>query len=158
MDTPSDELEVGVILKAHGLKGDVIVDLWSDRRERLAPGSVLRSDRGEIRVVSADPHQQRYLVRFENVVTREDADTWRGVVLRAPRLDVDDDVIWIDQLYGCLVVDQGGVERGRVVDVEANPASDLLVLDTGWLVPLRFVTSLVAHERVEVEAPEGLFE
>ena len=57
-----------------------------------------------------------------------------------------------------VVVDSTGVRRGVVVDVEANPASDLLVLDSGALVPLTFVTSIVANERIEVDAPEGLFE
>ena len=44
------------------------------------------------------------------------------------------------------------------MDVEANPASDLLVLDTGALVPLTFVTAVEANRRVDVDVPEGLFE
>ena len=51
---------------------------------------------------------------------------------------------------------------GRVkvvkVDVEANPASDLLVLDSGALIPLTFVTSVEANSLIEVDVPEGLFE
>ncbi|NNN04165.1 MAG: 16S rRNA processing protein RimM [Acidimicrobiaceae bacterium] len=158
MTNPGDELEVGVVLRAHGLKGDLLVDLWSDRTERLDPGTVLRTDRGEVHVLSAHPHQHRFLVRLAEVPDRETAETWRGVVLRAERLDLDEDVIWVDQLFGCRVVDQDEVERGRVVDVEANPASDLLVLDSGALVPLHFVTSLEPHSLVRVEVPEGLFE
>ena len=42
--------------------------------------------------------------------------------------------------------------------VEANPASDLLVLDSGALVPLTFVTSVDPNVRVDVDVPEGLFE
>lgn len=158
MVAPSELLDVGVVVKAHGLKGEVLVDLWSDRHERLATGSVLSSDRGDLHVLSAHPHQQRFLVRFAEVATREAAEAWRGVVLRAERLDVDEDVIWIDQLFGCRVTDQDGVDRGVVVDVEANPASDLLVLDSGALVPLHFVTEYEPHQRVVVEVPEGLFE
>jgi 16S rRNA processing protein RimM len=45
-----------------------------------------------------------------------------------------------------------------VVDVESNPASDILVLDSGALVPLTFVTSVEANVRIDVDVPEGLFE
>ena len=150
-------LEVGRIIKAQGLKGQVLVDLWSDRTERLAPGSELISDRGPMRVVASIAHQQRFIVTFEGVDTREKAEHLRGVVLSAPRLD-DESVIWIDQLYDAEVYDANGVRRGVVVGVEANPASDLFVLDSGALVPLTFVTALEANVRVDVDVPDGLFE
>jgi 16S rRNA processing protein RimM len=157
--TERPTLEVGRIVKAHGLKGQVVVDLWTDRTERLTPGGELITAKGNLTVKSAAPHQERFLVWFEEITTREDADAWRGVVLHAPKLEeIDEDVIWIDELFGAEVVDAQGVARGTVVDVEANPASDLLVLDNGALVPLTFVTSVEANSRIEVDVPDGLFE
>jgi len=150
-------LEVGRIVRPHGLRGQVLVDLWSDRRERLDPGTTLLSNRGPLVVASATAHQDRFIVAFEGISSRSQAEPWRGVVLSAPRID-DGSVIWIDQLFGAEVVDAAGVCRGVVVDVEANPASDLMVLDTGALVPLTFVVTLEANRRVEIDAPEGLFE
>ena len=150
-------LEVGRIIKAHGLKGQVLVDLWTDRVERLDQGNLLESDRGTLCVVSSIAHQNRFIVSFDRIDSREDAETWRGVVLRASRLELDD-VIWIDQLFGAEVFDASGMRRGVVVDVEENPASDILVLDTGALVPLTFVTSVLANERIDVDVPDGLFE
>ena len=150
-------LEVGRIIKAHGLKGQVLVWLTTDRTERLDPGTRLDTDRGELVVLSAAAHQDRYIVSFDRIVTRDDAERWRGTVLRATRVD-DDDVIWIDELYDAEVFDAQGVRRGVVVDVEANPASDLLVLDTGALVPLTFVTGVEANARIDVDVPDGLFE
>jgi 16S rRNA processing protein RimM len=150
-------LEVGRVIKAQGLKGQVLVDLWSDRTERLAPGSELLSARGPLRVVASIAHQHRFIVTFDGVTTREEAEHLRGVVLSAPRLD-DESVIWIDQLYDAEVFDAQGVRRGVVVGVEANPASDLLVLDSGALVPLTFVTTVEANVRIDVEVPDGLFE
>ncbi len=157
---PRPLLEVGRIVRAHGLRGQVVVDLWTQRRERLAPGTTLETERGPLVVVSASPHQDRFLVTFGAITSREDADEWRGVVLLAAPLDDDgdDDVIWIDDLFGATVVDAAGVHRGVVTAVESNPASDLLVLDTGALVPLTFVTRVRAHELIEVDVPEGLFE
>ena len=49
------------------------------------------------------------------------------------------------------------VEHGAVTSVEVNPASDLLVLDGGGLVPLIFVTER-ADGRITVDAPDGLFD
>ncbi|MFY9782236.1 MAG: hypothetical protein WAK12_01695 [Acidimicrobiales bacterium] len=150
-------LEVGRIVKAHGLRGQVQVDLWSDRVERLAAGATLLTERGPLFVVASAAHQARFIVQFDRIDSREEAERWRGVVLSAPRID-DGSVIWIDQLFGAEVIDAQGVRRGVVVDVEANPASDLMVLDSGALVPLTFVTSLDANQRIEINAPEGLFE
>ncbi len=154
--TERPTLEVGRIVRAHGLRGQVIVHLWSDRLERLAPGSELRSERGHLVVTASAPHGEGHLVSFDGVGTREAAESLRGLVLYAERIE-DDSVIWIDDLFGARVVDAEGIERGVVTGVEANPASDLLVLDTGHLVPLTFVTRVLANELIEVEAPEGLF-
>jgi 16S rRNA processing protein RimM len=156
----SDErvtLEVGRIVRAHGLKGQVLVDLWSDRVERLAVGETLQSERGPLVVTASAAHQARFIVSLEGVTTREAAERLRGLVLSAPRIE-DDSVIWIDQLFGADVFDAAGTLRGVVVDVEANPASDLIVLDSGALVPLTFVVSVDPNRRVVIDPPEGLFE
>jgi 16S rRNA processing protein RimM len=150
-------LEVGRIMKAHGLKGQVSVELWSDRLERVAPGSVLVTDRGPLTVVASIAHQQRFLVTFREIADRNDAERWRGVTLRAGALDVDD-VLWIHEMFGARVETTDGTVRGQVVAVEQNPASDLLVLDSGALVPLTFVVSVQPHEMIVVDTPEGLFE
>ena len=150
-------LEVGRIIKAHGLRGQVIVDLWTDRHERMVPGVELSTERGPVLVMAAAAHQDRFIVSFDRITSREDADEWRGVVLSAPRID-DDDVIWIDQLFDAEVYDAEGVLRGVVIDIESNPASDILVLDNGALVPLTFVTNVEANTRIDVDVPDGLFE
>ena len=150
-------LEVGRIIKAHGLRGQVIVDLWTDRHERMVPGVELSTERGPVLVMAAAAHQDRFIVSLDRITSREDADEWRGVVLSAPRID-DDDVIWIDQLFDAEVYDAEGVLRGVVIDIESNPASDILVLDNGALVPLTFVTNVEANTRIDVDVPDGLFE
>ena len=150
-------LEVGRIVKSHGLRGQVIVDLWTDRDERLDPNTVLDTPRGPMTVKTAARHQERWLVQFVGVSTREEADALRGVVLSAAPLE-DDDAIWIHELFSAVVVDQRGTALGTVVDVEANPASDLLVLDNGALIPLTFVTEVTPNEHIAVDIPDGLLE
>jgi 16S rRNA processing protein RimM len=158
-------LEVGRIDKAHGVRGEVLVRLTTNREERLAPGTELDTDRGPLRVEHATAHQGRWIVQFAGVGSREAADELRGTVLRAPALD-DPDELWVHELIGSVVVDTAGAEHGRVVEVEANPASDLLVLESGVLVPVRFVTSVddrdegkpTGTRRLVVDAPPGLLD
>jgi 16S rRNA processing protein RimM len=149
-------LEVGHVAKPHGLRGEVVVRLTTDRVERLAPGSVLHADGGDLVVVASRPHQDRWIVAFDGVDAREAADRLRGTTLRAEPLD-DPDEVWVHDLVGATVVTVGGEEVGTCVSVVANPASDLLELDSGALVPVVFVVEHSA-ERIVIEPPPGLFE
>jgi len=142
--------------KPHGIRGEVIVDLVSNRPERLDPGSVLSSDAGELEILRSSPHQQRWIVAFAGVTDRNGAEELRGTVLRAEALEGEDDTLWVHELVGALVYDVNGLLYGRVREVEANPASDLLVLPQG-LVPLTFVVRQ-EHRRVIIDPPEGLIE
>ena len=149
-------LEVGRIVKPHGIRGEVIVDLVTNRPERLAAGFVLSSDVGDLQVLRSSPHQQRWIVAFAGVDTRNRAEELRGTVLRAVPLEGEDDTLWVHELIGVRVYDVNGLFYGSVLEVEANPASDLLVLPQG-LVPLTFVLSQESG-RVVIDPPEGLIE
>jgi 16S rRNA processing protein RimM len=152
-------LEVGRITKPHGVRGDVLVLLSTERTSRLDPGSVLQTARGPLTVASSSRHQDRWIVHFDGVTDRDQAESWRGVVLEAEAVDDDpaDDVLWVHELVGSTVVLVDGTEVGRVTEVESNPASDLLVLDSGALVPVVFVTDREPG-RITVDPPEGLFD
>ena len=58
---------------------------------------------------------------------------------------------------GSTVVLADGNAVGTVTEVESNPAADLLVLDSGALVPVVFITAH-EHGRVTIDPPEGLFD
>jgi 16S rRNA processing protein RimM len=138
LTSPDGLLEIGRITKPHGVRGEVVVDLVTDRRERVAPGTRLASDRGELHVLSSRPHQGKWLVMFEGYPARTAVARLAGVVLRAEPLD-DPDALWVHELVGAQLVEADGTERGRVVAVVENPAHDLLELDSGALVPIVFV-------------------
>ncbi len=150
-------LEVGRITKTHGVRGDVLVHLTTERTERLDAGTVLHTDRGDLTVERATPHQGRWIVHFAELGVREQADGWRGVVLRAEAMDDDDDELWVHELIGAAVALPDGTPVGTVEEVQANPASDLLVLDSGALVPIVFVTDHAAGT-VTIDPPEGLLD
>jgi 16S rRNA processing protein RimM len=152
-------LQVGRIDKPHGLKGEVVVTLTTTEAARVAVGSVLVVGDRPMAVVASKPLQHRWIVAFEGVGRREEAEALAGAVLRAEPLEDDDpEALWVHELVGAAVVEADGTERGVVEAVQDNPASDLLVLDSGALVPLRFVTGRDADGRVVVEVPAGLFE
>ncbi len=151
-------LVVGTVARTHGLAGDVLVALVTNRTERVAPGSELVTDGGRVlRVVTSAPHGGRFRVHFDGVDGIEAATALRGATLRAEAPDGEDE-LWVHHLVGAEVVDGTGTVRGAVTAVQANPASDLLVLDTGALVPLRFVVDLEPGVRVTVDVPDGLFD
>ena len=132
------------------------MSLVTNRDERVAPGSVLYGPDRTFTVVSSRPHQGKWVVQFEGVAGRDAADALRNTTLSAPPID-DPDEVWVHDLIGARVVELDGTERGTVESVLANPASDLLVLDTGALVPLTFLVE--HHDGVaRIDPPAGLFD
>ena len=69
----------------------------------------------------------------------------------------DPDELWVHELIGAQVRDQHGGDLGRVASVEDNPAADLLVLESGALIPMTFVVD-AADGCVTVDIPEGLLD
>lgn len=128
MDEPT--VVVGVITKAHGLRGEVIVHNRSDNPERWVEGAtVFRGDRPLVVGSVRERGGGRLLVTFEDVADRAAADTLRGEVTVPaswlPNLGANE--WWPGQLEGCEVSTESGRPLGRVVDVIFNPANDLWV-------------------------------
>ena len=155
-------LEVGRITKAHGIKGEVLVHLTGDRLERVQPGAVLSTRDGRQLVVRyATSHQGKWIVAFEGIGDRTTAEALHATALYAEPIE-DPDTLFVHDLIGSTVVDATtGAELGVVESVEANPASDLLVLagtDGQGLIPARFVVDRDAEGRLRVDVPEGLLD
>jgi 16S rRNA processing protein RimM len=155
---------VGRIVKAHGIRGEVAIDPITPRDDRFAPGAVLHAGSRSFVVTAGRPHQGRWLVAFEGITDRTSAEVLRGTVLTADALDaadgddeLDEDSVWVHDLVGAEVVDTAGTPLGRCAAVVENPASDLLELESGALIPLVFA---VEHGggRVVVDPPPGLLD
>lgn len=150
-------LEVGRVGRAHGLAGDVLVTLATDRPERVAVGSTLRCDERTLTVASSRPHSGKWIVHFEGIATREGVEELRGRVLLGEAID-EPGTLWVHTVVGRLVTTADGIERGHVVAVLDNPAHDILVLDDDTLVPVVFIVDDSDPVRLVVDVPEGLFE
>lgn len=156
IDTPP-LLEIGRIARSHGLRGDVVVKLTTDRLERVAPGAELVADGRTLLVQSSRPHQTGFIVSFGGVGDRSAADRLRGLVLWAEAIE-DDSVVWVHELIGARMVEIDGTDRGTIASIEANPASDLAILESGAMVPLVFMTDGPVDGVVTIDPPAGLFD
>lgn len=146
---------MGRVARPHGLGGQVVVDLVSNRAERTTPGTVFRTEGGTLRVESSRPFGRRWLMRFRGVDDLAGAQRLRNCILLAEPL-ADEEALWVHELVGAQVVlSADGRQVGRVRSVLSNPASDLLELEDGTLVPVRFVVAR-QQGRVEIDPPAGL--
>jgi 16S rRNA processing protein RimM len=155
-ERPDGLLEIGHLRRAHGVHGQLNVQLATDRPERLAKGARWFARGTWFTVVAATPHQDRWLVTFEEVADRNAAQRLTNATVYAEPLD-DPEELWVHELIGAEVVDADGTARGTCVAVVENPAADLLELDSGALVPVVFVTSHTPS-RIVIDPPAGLFE
>ena len=169
---PALELVVGRIARAHGLKGEVALEVRTDVPEvRFAPGAVVRTQTGArtLTVTGSRPHSGRLLVTFDEVPDRTAADQLRGVLLvvdvtDSPPLD-DPDEFYDHQLVGLRAELEDGTVIGTVAEVLHLPGGDTFAVSkpAGGEVLIPFVASIVPTVdldggRVVVTPPEGLLE
>ena len=162
------ELTVATIGRAHGLRGEVALDLRTEDPElRLADGQVLRTvpaSAGPLTVVSSRVQNGRWHVAFAEISGRTAAEESRGVELVVDVDASDEDDAWYPhELAGLRAELQDGTVVGEVVGLDHLPAYDMLVLretdGTRTLVP--FVKVMVpvvdvAGGRVVLDPPGGL--
>jgi 16S rRNA processing protein RimM len=168
------DLVVGRVVKAHGVTGELVVDVRTDDPEhRFAPGTSLRArPKGgtERRLVvdSARPHGGRLLVRLDGVADRDGADALRGALFLVDSAELppieDPDEFYDHQLEGLRVRTTAGADVGTVAEVLHTAAGELLSVrteDREVLVP--FVGAIVASvsladQVIEIDPPEGLLD
>jgi 16S rRNA processing protein RimM len=181
------ELTVGRVVKAHGIGGEVVVEIRTDDpAARFAPGSTLRAKRsrddGPSRsyvVADAREHGGRLLVRLAGVADRDAADALRGSVFVVDSDDLppidEPDTYYDHQLEGLQVRTTTGHDVGVVAEVLHTAAGELLavrrrrrsgemgevIAEAELLVP--FVSAIVPSVSlddgiIEIDPPEGLLD
>jgi 16S rRNA processing protein RimM len=150
-------LEVGRVGRAHGLRGEVHVVAVSNVATRFEPGSQLRVGDQQLVVEAARPAGSGWVVHFAGVDDRNAAEALRGRAVLGEAIASADDELFVHDVIGADVQDRTGARLGRVDAVQANPAHDLLVLETGALIPAVFVVE-TRPGVVVVDVPEGLLD
>lgn len=163
---------VGRIARAHGIRGQVIVNLETDfPEERFQPGAELFIARdGALQTLiltSVRFQRERPVVGIAGVETMNDAEALAGCELRVPieRLAaLPAGTFYRHDLIGCRVETRGGEAVGVVGDVEGTlSGSRLVVASPGGEVLIPLVAEIcttvdVANKRIVVDAPEGLLD
>ena len=164
-------LVVGRIGRAHGVKGDVLVEPFTDEPDtRFAPGQQLHASNDQLLTVSTHWwHSGKLVVRFSGVNDRAAAESIRGLELQADidpdERPMDPDEYYDRQLIGLNAVLVDGTDVGTVTEVVHLPAQDLLAVhtlaDREVLIP--FVGAIVpevdlAGGRIVLTPPPGLID
>ena len=170
------ELVVGRIAKAHGITGELVVDVRTDDPDaRFAVANRLRLKNSrtgterDVVIQSMRPHGGRLLVRLEGVADRDGAEALRGglfVVDSAELPPIDDpDEFYDHQLGGLAVRTIDGESVGTVTEVLHTPGGELLSVRTesGGEVLIPFVSEIVTSVStdtglIEIDPPEGLLD
>ena len=166
-------LVVARLRKPHGLKGDyAIFPLTSDPDAVFAPGkSLVRlgldgAVLGEpVRIERSRGYHREWLVKFQDVESRDLLDTWRGQFLGAPADELTppaEGEVYLHELEGFAVRQVDGTPLGLVTSLFDLPAGLTLEVQgpkREFLLPFRkeFVRAVRREARVlEVELPDGL--
>lgn len=169
---PDELLLVGRVARAHGNKGQVIVNPETDfPEERFAAGNELivelagRESRRRIATVRF--HQGRPVIGFDGVETMNDAEALTGAELKVPASEVDplpESTYYRHDLVGCEVRDEGGGVIGKVARVDGPLERSHLVIEGPRgevMLPLveEFWVSIdLAARVIVVKPPAGLLD
>ncbi|MHC3471847.1 ribosome maturation factor RimM [Streptomyces sp. 7R007] len=167
------QLVVARVGRAHGIKGEVTVEVRTDEPElRLAPGAVLATDPasvGPLTIETGRVHSGRLLLRFEGVRDRTAAEALRNTLLIAEvdpdELPEEEDEYYDHQLIDLDVVTEDGVEVGRITEISHLPSQDLFIVERpdGSEVMIPFVGEIVTEidleeQRAVISPPPGLID
>lgn len=167
------QLVVARIGRAHGIKGEVTVEVRTDEPElRLAPGAVLATDpasTGPLTIATGRVHSGRLLLRFEGVTDRTAAEALRNTLLIAEidpeELPEGEDEYYDHQLIDLDVVTEDGTEVGRITEISHLPSQDLFIVERpdGSEVMVPFVEEIVSEidleeQRAVITPPPGLID
>ena len=145
-------LVVGRIGRAHGVRGEVTVEIRTDDPDsRFAIGTTLATDpenKGPLTIRDARFHSGTLLLSFNGFDDRTSVESLRNVLLLSDvnpkEANATEDDFHISQIVGSSVIDGEGIEWGLVVDVMHLPAQDTLVIDhNGREILVPFVKAFV---------------
>jgi len=126
-------LVVGFLRRAHGVKGEMLMDVHTDFPERLKTGkTVFVGDDYQPKVIaSLRPHAAGMLVRLRGVKSPEDAGQYRNAWVYVPtanRPALPEGEYYHHQLLGLNVVTDEGHDLGVLVDILETGANDVYVV------------------------------
>ena len=153
-------VKAGEIVTTHGVRGEVKVLCWLDDPEMLCEFDRCRISGKEYRIEQCRIQKTCNLVKLEGIDTMEAAQAMRGKTLELYREDIDDEVIFADELKGVEVFAEGEC-IGKIVDVLDYPGNSVYVVkgEYEYMIPAvnQFICSTdLEANRMEVKLIEGM--
>ncbi len=166
-----NRIALGVIRKAHGVRGEASVEVWSDSPDRFAGLShvtLVSPDEQaarEVTIESSRVHSGRALLKFHEFASPEELRDVQGWTVEIPEGEaraLEAGEYFLHDLVGLRLVDKAGHERGIVTDAFEGGGGVLLTVKNGkkeYDVP--FATEIcteidLPNRRMVVELPAGL--
>lgn len=132
---PDGHIAIGRIATAHGIRGEVRVELYTDFPERFAPQTVIYVGEALTRakIEYARPHKLQMLVKLVDVETRDDAEALRGQWLFVPEeeaVELEPDTYWVHDIVGLQAETEAGELLGRISEVLFTGANEVYVIQS----------------------------
>jgi len=133
-----DRIALGIIRKAHGVRGEASVEAWSDSPERfsdLRAVTLVSADEAQVReavIESVRIHAGRALVKFAGIESPEEVQRLQNWTVEIPSSEarkLDPDEYFLHDLVGLTLIDEKGTPRGNVIEIEETGGGVLLVVD-----------------------------
>ena len=169
----SDRIALGVIRKAHGVRGEASVEPWTDfeRFSEVAKITLVSPDETETRdtrIESVRTHADRALIKFEGIESPEEMSNLRDWTIEIPEdkaRKLEKDEYFLHDLVGLRLIDNEGHDRGEVLDAYEGGGGVLLNVrrQDGKTYEVPFATTIctdidVAKKRIVVDLPDGIDE
>jgi 16S rRNA processing protein RimM len=161
-------LAVGFLRRAHGVRGEIIMDLHTDFPERLRSGRKLfvGEEHKPVILSGARPHAKGMLVKFKGIEIPEDVGQLRNQWVYARASDVPalpEGKLYQHELFGFEVVDENDQSLGELVEIIETGANDVYVVrsESGQEILLPAIPSVVletdpARRVMRVHVLDGL--
>jgi len=168
----SERIAIGVIRKAHGVRGEASVEPWTDsvdRFEELESVTLVSPDESqtrEVRIEAMRAHAGRALMKFAGIDSPEAVQLLHGWTVEIPEASaraLEEDEYYLHDLVGLTLIDGDGKERGVVTEAYEGGGGVLLNVKRadGREFELPFAADLcteidLAAKRMVVALPEGI--
>jgi 16S rRNA processing protein RimM len=127
---------IGRIARAHGVSGELAVDVLTDFPERFDELAQVWLGQSSTEatpyvVTQSRKHKNRVLLTLEGITTKDQADLMHGVLVQIPADDLEalpEGQYYAHELLGVSVVDEEGEELGELAEILETGANDVYII------------------------------
>lgn len=128
------EIKVGTILRPHGIKGEILIQMNRENPEGIleVPYIIIEDETDVYEIESIRAHKKNYILRLAGVTHINQVDGWRKreiYVDEWPEEVLEEDEYYVDDLIGMEVIDEEGRIIGNLVSIMETPANEIYLVE-----------------------------